>query len=41
VDGVDAVEYYTRHADEIDLILVDLVMPRMGGPRVLPRAQGA
>ena len=31
VDGVDAVEYYTRHADEIDLILVDLVMPRMGG----------
>ena len=31
VDGVDAVEYYSRHADEIDLILVDLVMPRMGG----------
>ena len=31
VDGVEAVEYYTRHADEIDLVLVDLVMPKMGG----------
>ena len=31
IDGQDAVEYYTRHAAEIDLILVDLVMPRMGG----------
>jgi PAS domain S-box-containing protein len=31
IDGLDAVEYYTRHAAEIDLVLVDLVMPRMGG----------
>jgi PAS domain S-box-containing protein len=31
VDGLDAVEYYTHHASEVDLILVDLVMPRMGG----------
>jgi PAS domain S-box-containing protein len=30
-DGVDAVEYYERNADEIDLIILDLVMPRMGG----------
>ncbi|HEX4826116.1 MAG TPA: PAS domain S-box protein [Candidatus Polarisedimenticolaceae bacterium] len=30
-DGQDAVEYYERHAAEIDLILIDLVMPRMGG----------
>jgi two-component system, cell cycle sensor histidine kinase and response regulator CckA len=30
-DGLDAVEFYARHAEEIDLIIVDLVMPRMGG----------
>jgi PAS domain S-box-containing protein len=30
-DGQAACDYYARHAGEIDLVLVDLVMPRMGG----------
>jgi DNA-binding NtrC family response regulator len=30
-DGEAAVAYYGRHGREIDLVLLDLVMPRMGG----------
>jgi PAS domain S-box-containing protein len=30
-DGVEAVEYYDGHNDDIDLALIDLNMPRMGG----------
>jgi len=30
-DGQDAVEYMNQHGDEIDLILMDMVMPRMIG----------
>jgi len=30
-DGREAVDYYTSHADEIDLVIVDMIMPRMGG----------
>jgi CheY-like chemotaxis protein len=29
-DGVEALEYYTAHADDIDLVILDMVMPRMG-----------
>jgi len=31
VDGLDAVEIYSEKHAEIDLIILDLVMPRMGG----------
>jgi CheY-like chemotaxis protein len=30
-DGESAVAHYARHGAEIDLVLLDLVMPRMGG----------
>jgi PAS domain S-box-containing protein len=30
-DGLDAVEYYKLHHENIDAVIVDLVMPRMGG----------
>lgn len=30
-NGVQAVELYTQHANEIDLVLMDVVMPVMGG----------
>jgi CheY-like chemotaxis protein len=31
VDGIDACESYRRHADRIDVVLMDLTMPRMDG----------
>lgn len=30
-DGQEAVEFYREHADKIDLVILDLVMPRLGG----------
>ncbi len=30
-DGIEAVEYYDGHNEDIDLALIDLNMPRMGG----------
>lgn len=30
LDGVEALEFYTTHSDEIDLVILDMVMPRMG-----------
>lgn len=32
--GTDAVELYTRHKDEIDLVIQDMVMPGMNGAEV-------
>jgi CheY-like chemotaxis protein len=29
--GKDAVETFTRHKDEIDLVILDMIMPDMGG----------
>jgi DNA-binding response OmpR family regulator len=33
-DGVEAVEIFTKHADEIGLVLCDLGLPRLGGREV-------
>jgi CheY-like chemotaxis protein len=34
-DGLDAVETFRRHHEEIDLVLLDLNMPRAGGEEAL------
>jgi CheY-like chemotaxis protein len=30
-DGQEAVEYYREHWKEVDLVILDMIMPRMGG----------
>jgi CheY-like chemotaxis protein len=30
-NGAEAVSYYQRHRDEIDLVIIDMIMPEMGG----------
>ncbi len=34
-DGLEAVDLFRKHADEIDVVLLDLAMPRMDGPEAL------
>jgi len=29
-DGMEAVEYYRQNKDQVDLVIIDLIMPRMG-----------
>jgi signal transduction histidine kinase/ActR/RegA family two-component response regulator len=36
-DGVQAVEVFDRHRDEVDLVLLDMTMPRMGGDEAFRR----
>jgi PAS domain S-box-containing protein len=36
-DGIEAVDYYQLHHENIDAIIVDLVMPRMGGHECINR----
>ncbi len=36
-DGVEALEIFRKHADGIDLVVMDVVMPRMGGKEVMKR----
>lgn len=31
LDGMEAVELYERHAGDIDLVIIDMIMPKMGG----------
>ncbi len=35
LDGVEAVELYQQHGAEIDLVILDLAMPRLSGPETL------
>lgn len=30
-NGVEAIEIYTEKGDEIDLVILDMIMPKMGG----------
>jgi CheY-like chemotaxis protein len=34
-DGEEALATFERHRDEIELVLSDVVMPRMGGPELV------
>ncbi|MBL4682627.1 MAG: PAS domain S-box protein [Pseudomonadales bacterium] len=36
-DGLNALEYYQNHGNEIDLVIMDVVMPRMSGNEVYQR----
>jgi PAS domain S-box-containing protein len=36
-DGVSGIELFRRHADEINVVLLDMTMPGMGGETVLQR----
>jgi signal transduction histidine kinase/CheY-like chemotaxis protein len=36
-DGLEALEVVSRHQGKVDLVLSDIVMPRMGGPELVNR----
>ncbi len=36
-DGVEGVELFEKHRDEVALVILDLIMPRMGGREALSR----
>lgn len=36
-DGMEAVEFYARHGAEVDLVILDLMMPRMDGEKAFAR----
>jgi CheY-like chemotaxis protein len=36
-DGKEAIELYKKNRDDIDIVLLDIVMPRMGGGKVYER----
>lgn len=38
-DGVEAISIYAQHQDEIDLIIVDMMMPSMDGPTTIRTLQ--
>ncbi len=38
-DGAHALELFERHADQIDLLLLDVVMPKLGGHEVAEKAR--
>jgi len=35
IDGLEAIKVYSEHRDQIDLLLLDVVMPRLGGMEAL------
>ncbi|MDD2856530.1 MAG: response regulator [Desulfuromonadaceae bacterium] len=38
-DGVDALEVYDRHRGDISLVILDVIMPRMGGREAFIKLQ--
>jgi PAS domain S-box-containing protein len=39
IDGHDAEQVFARHAESIDLLVTDMIMPGCGGPELLKRLQ--
>ena len=39
-DGAEAIEVYTQHKDQIDLVLMDMGLPKLSGAEVLKKLQG-
>ncbi|MGA9363894.1 MAG: PAS domain S-box protein [Bacteroidota bacterium] len=39
-DGAEAIEMYTQHRDQIDLVLMDMGLPKLSGAEALQRLQG-
>jgi CheY-like chemotaxis protein len=39
-DGVEAVEVYTQHRNQIDLVLMDMGLPKLSGVEALRKLQG-
>lgn len=39
-DGLEGISIYAEHKDQIDLVLLDIVMPRMGGQKVFEELRG-
>ncbi|MDQ6997662.1 MAG: response regulator [Mariprofundus sp.] len=37
INGVDAIELFQQHQEHIDMVLLDLTMPKMGGIECLKR----
>lgn len=37
IDGMDALEKWRQHAGAVDLVVTDVVMPRMAGPELIRR----
>ncbi|RLL51747.1 response regulator [Mariprofundus sp. EBB-1] len=37
INGIDAIELFQQHQDHIDMVLLDLTMPKMGGIECLKR----
>ena len=40
IDGEEGVEKFRKYQDEIDLILMDVIMPRMNGQRAFEEIRG-
>jgi two-component system, cell cycle sensor histidine kinase and response regulator CckA len=36
-DGVEAVDYYKKNTERIDALIIDMIMPRMGGPECIKK----
>jgi two-component system cell cycle sensor histidine kinase/response regulator CckA len=39
-NGLDAVEAYTKHRKDIDLVILDMIMPKMGGREAFLKLKG-
>ena len=39
-DGLEAVSYYKKHWRQIDLVILEMVMPQMGGRETFQRMKG-
>lgn len=38
-DGIEGVEFFSKHHADIDLVVLDVIMPRMGGEKCFQKLQ--